>query len=194
MEDIVRELNTHDWRPEKGKTGILIIDLQEFFRGIAFPILEKIKSLLALAREKNIPLIFTQHGHESGEPQGMLGRWWSELIIKGTPESHLLPELEVRPSEIVIEKNRYSAFCGTKLAERLRESHLDSIIIGGVMTNLCCETTARDAFVQDFRVFFLADGTATASEEFQTASLVNLSYGFATLLTCAQLEEWLKEW
>ncbi len=194
MDDVVHELNTHDWRPEKGKTGILIIDLQEYFREIAFPILEKIKRLLALAREKSIPLIFTQHGHESGEPQGMLGRWWSDLIIKGTPESHLLPELEVRPSEIVIEKNRYSAFYRTSLETCLRESNISNITIGGVMTNLCCETTARDAFVRDFRVFFLADGTATASEDFHMASLINLSYGFVTLLTCAQLEEWWKDW
>ena len=55
------------------------------------------------------------------------------------------------------------------------------------MTNLCCETTARDAFVQDFKVFFLTDGTATASAEMHRASLTNLAYGFATLLSCRQL-------
>jgi isochorismate hydrolase len=54
------------------------------------------------------------------------------------------------------------------------------------MTNLCCETTARDAFVRNFRVFFLVDGTSTVSEDFHISTLKNLGYGFATLLSCAQ--------
>jgi isochorismate hydrolase len=55
------------------------------------------------------------------------------------------------------------------------------------MTNLCCETTARDAFVNDFRVFFLSDGTATVGQEMHEASLRNLEYGFATLLMCEEI-------
>lgn len=51
------------------------------------------------------------------------------------------------------------------------------------MTNLCCETTAKDAFVRDCRVFFLADGTSTVDEDFQLATLKNLAYGFATLMS-----------
>ncbi len=194
MDDVVQMLNTHHWRPEPRKSAILFIDLQEYFREIALPILTNIKKILVRGREKNIPIIFTQHSHAPGESQGILGDWWPELIIKGTPESQLLPELEVQPSEIVIGKNRYNAFYNTGLEQSLIEAKISDVIIAGVMTNLCCETTAREAFVRDFRVFFLADGTATVNEEFHMASLVNLSYGFATLLTCAQLEEWLNDW
>ncbi len=57
------------------------------------------------------------------------------------------------------------------------------------MTNLCCETTARDAFVRDFRVFFLADGTAASSQEMHLASLINLEFGFAQVKTCKEMVE-----
>jgi isochorismate hydrolase len=59
------------------------------------------------------------------------------------------------------------------------------------MTNLCCETTARDAFVRDFRVFFLADGTATANHDLHLSSLKNLAFGFATITTFGELGEQL---
>jgi isochorismate hydrolase len=60
------------------------------------------------------------------------------------------------------------------------------------MTNLCCETTAGDAFMRDYRVFFLIDGTATGKEDHQLATLKNLGFGFATLLTCEELIQYLK--
>ncbi len=51
---------------------------------------------------------------------------------------------------------------------------ITNVVISGVLTNLCCETTARSAFVKDFNVFFLSDGNATASEEMHKATLLNL--------------------
>ena len=55
------------------------------------------------------------------------------------------------------------------------------------MTNLCCETTARDAFMRGFRVYFLLDGTATCTEEYHLATLKNLAYGFAYIVTCEEM-------
>jgi len=49
----------------------------------------------------------------------------------------------------------------------------------GVMTHLCCETTARSAFIRGFKTYFTIDGTATYNEQFHMASLINLSHGFA---------------
>jgi len=60
------------------------------------------------------------------------------------------------------------------------------------MTNLCCETTARDAFMRDYRVFFLIDGTATGRSELHLATLKNLGFGFAYLLTCDEFVQMLK--
>lgn len=193
-QELVKKLNTHNWIPENDKTGILLIDLQEYFREICRPILDNLVQLLASARSKNIPLFFTSHAHDPMEDPGILGRWWTDLITSGSEEASLLPELEVSQGEVIIPKKRYSAFYGTDLENSLKESDIQDLVIGGVMTNLCCETTARDAFVRDFRIFFLADGTSTVSEDYHLATLKNLGYGFATLLTCDQVIERVNAW
>ena len=194
MEQLVQILNRYKLTPGKGKTCILLIDLQEYFRGMIQPMLPQLQHIITTAREGNIPLIFTQHGHKSTKEAGMLGAWWADLIIKGTPEARLLPELNIRSEDIIIQKDRYNAFYNTDLAENLKQRNIKDLIIGGVMTNLCCETTARDAFVRDFRVFFLADGTSTGEEDYHLSTLKNLSFGFATLMTCSQFIKTMKSW
>lgn len=87
-----------------------------------------------------------------------------------------------------MEKNTYSGFRGTQLEERLKDMGVEEVIVTGVMTNLCCETTAREAFVRGFRVFFSTDATATSSEELHQATLMNMAYGFAYLVDCKTLQ------
>lgn len=65
------------------------------------------------------------------------------------------------------------------------------MIVTGVMTNLCCETNAREAFVRGFRVFFSTDATATSSEDLHVATLKNMAYGFAYLVDSESLEKGL---
>lgn len=89
----------------------------------------------------------------------------------------------------MVEKNTYSAFRNTRLEEKLLEMGAKEVIVTGVMTNLCCETTAREAFVRGFRVFFSADATATSDSELHEAALKNLAYGFAYLLDCPRLQD-----
>ncbi|KAK1408473.1 hypothetical protein QVD17_40273 [Tagetes erecta] len=172
------------------KTSILlVIDMQNYFTSIAKPIIPSITSTINTCRRASIPVIFTRHRHKSPSDYGMLGEWWNnDLIIDGTPESELMPELERREDETVVEKNTYSAFMGTGLEERLKTMGVEEVIIAGVMTNLCCETTARDAFVRGFRVFFSTDGTATSNEELHQATLKNVAYGFGYLVDCNSLE------
>jgi isochorismate hydrolase len=186
MDDIVKQLNTHDWQPEVDRTAVLLIDLEEYFRGLIAPILESLLDVIREAGTNGIPIYFTRHRHMKDRDPGMLGAWWSDLIWEGTQGARLLPELGDIPADRVIEKDRYSAFHGTVLEERLWGQGITDLVVGGVMTNLCCETTAREAFVRDYRVFFLADGTSTVSREFHMATLTNLAYGFATLMTCRE--------
>jgi nicotinamidase-related amidase len=185
-DEIVKRLNTHNRLPAEGRTAVLLIDLEEYFRGLIGPILENLLDVIRAAGENRIPVYFTRHRHVRGQDSGMLGEWWAELIWEGTQEARLLPEIGDIPPAHVIEKDRYSAFHGTSLDKRLQELGITDLVIGGVMTNLCCETTAREAFVRDFRVFFLADGTSTVSRDFHMATLSNLAYGFATLMTCRE--------
>lgn len=91
----------------------------------------------------------------------------------------------------VVEKSTYSAFENTGLQERLVEMGVEEVIVTGVMTNLCCETTAREAFVKGFRVFFSTDATATSDLELHEATLKNLAYGFAYLVDCDRLQDGL---
>ena len=194
IDEIIRQFSAHQWAPEKGRTAVLLIDLQEYFRGIINPILENIVSLISAARKKKVPLFFTQHSHDPEADHGMLGRWWSDLIIKGSNDSRLIQELNVEKVDCVIHKNTYSAFHETVLEKKLKDLGVTDLVIGGVMTNLCCETTARDAFVRNFRVFFLADGTSTINEEFHLSTLKNLGYGFATLLSCQTFVDIVSGW
>jgi len=191
IEDFVRQYSVHEWEPDRGRTAVLLIDLQEYFRGIIDPILDNIVRLASAIRKTDIPLLFTRHSHAPGEDHGMLGRWWSDLIMEGSDEARLIPELKAREDTPIIPKKTYSAFFETGLEKRLRDMGVTDLVIGGVMTNLCCETTAREAFVRNFRVFFLADGTSTISEEFHLAALKNLGYGFAALLTCERFTRWM---
>ena len=178
---------------DRERCALLLIDMQEFFREVVQPVLPKVVELVEACRNLNVPVLFTQHGYDDPEKDsGMLGEWWGDPIVVGSKRWTLLPEILPREDEKVIAKKRYSAYYGTDLETYLHSLGVDDVIIGGVMTNLCCETTARDAFVRDFRVFFLVDGTATASEAYHVATLRNLAYGFAYLKRCEEVVEELR--
>ncbi len=169
------------------RAALLVVDMQEYFRAVAQPILQGVAGLIGSCRQAGVPVVYTQHGHHDPDVDGgMLHEWWADSIIEGTPAWRLMKETAPLPGERVYRKRRYSAFHGTGLESWLRARGIEDLLICGVMTNLCCETSARDAFVRDFRVFFLEDGTATVSAAFQRATLANLSFGFATLLRCAE--------
>ncbi|MCI0474025.1 MAG: isochorismatase family protein, partial [Ignavibacteria bacterium] len=69
---------------------------------------------------------------------------------------------------------------------------IEDVVITGIMTNMCCESTARDAYFRDYRVFFLSDGTGSINEEMHLASLLNLAFGFACVTTADEVSAQLK--
>jgi nicotinamidase-related amidase len=173
---------------QKENSALLIIDMQNYFWGITEGIVPNLKRLIEACRRAGLPVIYTQHGYNNpGEESGMLGEWWDDPIIVGTKNWEFIPEIAPMAGEKIISKMRYSAFYDTDLSSHLESHLIKNVIIGGVMTNLCCETTARDAFVRDYRVFFLTDGNATVSEEYHAATLTNLAYGFAYLKKCSEI-------
>jgi isochorismate hydrolase len=191
--ELIRAVPEAAWRsadPDPARAALLLVDMQEFFRSMAEDIIPRLGELAAVCRVKGIPVLFTRHGHtDPAEDGGMLGAWWGDLIVEGSAGWHLVDELAPQPGDSVLPKKRYSAFFGTDLDETLEKAGVRDLIIGGVMTNLCCETTARDAFVRDYRVFFLADGTATADETYHIATLRNLAFGFAYMALCEEICE-----
>src|SRR5262249_52974606 len=82
------------------------------------------------------------------------------VINQGTRTAALHDDLVIEPGDILLDKPRFGAFHGTDLELILRQRGIDTIIISGIDTEVCCDTTAREANARDFRVLFLSDGTA----------------------------------
>jgi nicotinamidase-related amidase len=175
--------------------ALLVIDMQNEFASAANPILAEVNATIASARRAGIPVIFTQHGHpdpENEEKTSVLVRWWtaSGSIRKGSHNWKLLPNLDVAPNEIILdEKKTYDAFYRTRLKSLLDEQHVDTVIISGVLTQFCCETTARSAFVQNYDVIFLSDGTGPECK----GTLETIAFGFGKVITCAEMRARLEK-
>jgi nicotinamidase-related amidase len=188
----IKQFNRECPELNPGKTALFVIDMQNFFLDPESPtftcggqaIIPNLKKLISSCREARCPVIFTKHVHHPENlDAGIMGWWWDGMCLEGSPESEIHDELTPRPNEKVILKHRYSAFYNTDLETILRCLKIEDIIISGIMTNMCCESTARDAYYRDYRVFFMADATGSINEEMHLASLLNLAFGFAYVTT-----------
>ena len=184
----IQPFNQHAMQLRKESSALLVIDMQEFFLDPQSPsftcgglaILPVLRRLIAGFREAGRPVIYTKHVHHPDNlDSGIMGWWWEGMCIEGSPGSEIHRDLAPLPSDKVVLKHRYSAFYNTDLETILRCLRIEDLVITGIMTNMCCESTARDAYFRDYRVFFLADGTGSINEEMQLASLLNLAFGFA---------------
>jgi nicotinamidase-related amidase len=188
--------NQHEMRMQVAASALLVVDMQRFFLDATSPtftcsglaILPAVKRLIDAFRRAGRPVIFTRHVHHPGDlDSGIMGWWWKGKCLEGSPESEIHPDLTPLPGEKVVFKHRYSAFYNTDLETVLRCLKVEDLVVSGVMTNMCCESTARDAYYRDYRVFVPADGTGTISEEMHLASLLNLAFGFAFVTTCEKI-------
>ncbi len=177
------------------KAALLILDMQGYFLDpdshacvpSAMAILPGLNQVAAFFRSKKRPVIATKHIN-TVEDAGMMGSWWSELITDSHGLSDIHPDLKITRDEVLI-KSQYDAFYQSELTSVLNSYGIDQLVIGGVMTHLCCETTARSAFTRGFEIFFLVDGTATYNREYHQASLQNLAHGFAVLTMTEDLQK-----
>jgi nicotinamidase-related amidase len=192
----IRPYNQHEMRLKAAASALLVIDMQRFFLDEASPtytcggmaILPTVKRLINSFRRAGRPVIFTRHVHHPGDlDSGIMGWWWEGKCLEGSPESEIHPDLAPMPGEKVVLKHRYSAFYNTDLETVLRCLKVEDLVVSGIMTNMCCESTARDAYYRDYRVFFPADATGSINEEMHLASLLNLAFGFAYVTTGAAI-------
>lgn len=174
---------------------LLIIDMQGFFldeKSHAFipsskAIFPNVENLIKAYREAHLPLIYTRHAYLENEDPGIMARWWGDIISNEDPQSEIVSEILPNENDIVLRKTRYSAFVGTELEDILTIKMAKSIVICGVMTHLCCETTAREAFMKDYEVYFVMDATATQTEDLHLSSLRTLAGGFAQITTTSEI-------
>ncbi len=115
----------------------------------------------------------------------------AKMIAAFTPgsEGHALwPELEVQPEDWLVCKSRFSAFIqgSSNLHELLQARGIDTVIITGTVTNVCCESTARDAMMLDYKVFFVADGCSSHHPQEQVATLSNMANIFADVVSAEE--------
>jgi nicotinamidase-related amidase len=189
------------------RTALINVDLQNcFVQGypISAPdgpvVLGRINRLAAVCRAAGILVIHTSHVlRPDGSNTGVLGEMAPPvregIINKGSESAALHAGLVVDARDILLDKPRFGAFHGTDLELILRSRGIDTVIISGIATNVCCETTAREAMVRDFHVFFLSDGTATfglgnaSAAELQKATLATLGSLFAQVLTVDEMVE-----
>jgi ureidoacrylate peracid hydrolase len=97
----------------------------------------------------------------------------------------LWPDLKVDPRDLIVEKNRYSAFIqgSSDLEAVLRQRGLDTLLITGTVTNVCCESTARDAMMRNFKTIMVTDGNAANTDEDHNAALANFYLTFGDIMS-----------
>lgn len=167
------------------ESALLVIDMQKYFldeRSHAFapdalPIVPRIKRLAELFLAEGSPVIMTRHAN-TAEDAGSMKTWWEDLMSRDDDSFAIIEELNFKEG-VVVDKTQYDAFHNTGLEEILLSKRVKQVVITGVLTHLCCETTVRSAFMRGFTVFFPVDGTATYNIDFHRASFINTAHGFA---------------
>jgi len=183
--------------PDKPKRALLVIDVQnEYFTGklpVTYPSgsLTNLLSAMDAAHEHEMPVVAIQHA--SPQPDAPVFR-------KGGKEWELHPEVAARPHDVLIHKALPGSFTGTELETWLRERGVETVVIAGYMTQMCCDTTARQAVHLGFGVEFLSDATGTlaikndagevSDEELHRAILVTQQMRFSRVMKTGH---WIKQ-
>lgn len=181
--------------------GIVLIDMLNDFAhpdGALYcaggrTILPNLQKLMAWVRERNarglddIQLIHIQEAHRKGDADFKVR---PVHAIKGTWGSDFIPEMQPQENEYVVQKRRHSGFQHTDLDLYLREENIDTVVITGAWTNVCCRCTANDALANAYRVITLADCNASKTQEMHEHGLVDLSI-FTKVMN---LDEYIAAW
>jgi ureidoacrylate peracid hydrolase len=192
-------------RLDAARTAVVVIDMQNTFCEPGAPaevplsraIVEPINRLNAGVRDLGGRVIWVTHANQGGgggsDWGGFFNNFVADDVRRRTIESlspggqgqRIWPDLHVKPDDLQIFKNRYSALIpGSSSLERLcRSMGIDTMLIVGTKTNICCESTARDAMMLDFNVVLVSDATAALSDDEHRASLETIVQNFGDVLT-----------
>lgn len=189
-------------------TAVLVIDMQNGFlhpegslaragMGLpnAEPVVRAAEALIASARASGVPVVYTRHVISEGGPEMSPG--WREaaapvlaveprMLCHGSWDARVLDRLAPSAGEVVVDKDRYDAFLRTDLEATLRGLGVERLVVAGVLTNVCVESTVRSGLERRFDVAVASDATA-AYEGFQEPSLVSMSALFATVAPWTEL-------
>ncbi|MNC28336.1 Peroxyureidoacrylate/ureidoacrylate amidohydrolase RutB [compost metagenome] len=150
----------------------------------------RLHGLLGAVREEGIPVIFIQTFHEDAtDSEAWVTRSSgrsAQVCRKGSWGAEFF-EIAPRDGEIVVNKHRYSAFVNTRLDSVLRTLKIDTLLVTGVSTNVCVESTARDGFMLDYHIVLVEDDCASYSREAHEMTLTNIHGYFGTVTASGEL-------
>ncbi|PIT94023.1 hypothetical protein COU00_01210 [Candidatus Falkowbacteria bacterium CG10_big_fil_rev_8_21_14_0_10_43_11] len=187
-------------------TALIIVDMQNAFctkngsfwkRGRKVLNFKKVlstnKKLISFARRKKWLVIFTKlvftKDYSDG---GLLVKRNSKIaelgaFQEGSADSEITKSLKPEKNEYVITKKRHDPFIGTNLLQILRENNIRRVIVSGVVTNICVESTIRSAFDRDLETILVKDGTSASSHKLYKSSLETINKSFGDVMSLEEL-------
>jgi len=194
-------------------TALVVVDMQNAFMmpGVAHApclaaqdIVPNINRLASVVRQTGGTVIWIKTAYTDDTLENwstlydMLGAKGTQkraaALTRGSKGYELWSELDVRGEDLTVEKNRYSAFIqgSSDLSEVLRARGLDTLLITGTVTNVCCESTARDAMMLNFKTVMVTDGNAAVTDEDHNAALTAFYLIFGDIMSTDFAIECLK--
>jgi len=189
------------------KTALVVIDMQNYFMHdtqqscvpMACEVVDNVNKLAAATRAAGGKVIWVQNFapypskdnwdklKERYTPEGSKLRW--ESMQKEAFGFELWPTLDVKPEDLRVTKRRFSAFIqgSSDIEIQLKDCNIDTIMVSGVATNVCCESTARDAMMLNYRTLMVSDACAATTDEEHAASLSNFYLFFGDVQTTDEL-------
>ena len=183
------------------------LDLAGFDISGAERVIKNTKGVLEVARAAGMPVIYFQNGwdpdyveaggpgspnfHKSNALKTMRERpeLQGTLLARGTWDYELVEELKPQPGDIVLHKTRYSGFFNSQLDSTLRSRGIRNIVVVGIATNVCVESTLRDGFFLEYFGIVLEDATHQAGPEFlQQAAIYNIEKFFGWVSSVADFK------
>jgi nicotinamidase-related amidase len=178
---------------DPNRCAIVVIDMQRAFVGpqalfpnpVAASIIPPINRLVDFARDAGASICWSRHAVLDETParqpdwqrfDGSLSSLSAPALKPGAPLQSLHPDLHCDPNDLVFDKYRFSCFVNASLDFEgwLRDRGIEDVFIVGTISNCCCESTARDAAMRDFRVRFVEDATAALTDEEHDAALLSV--------------------
>jgi ureidoacrylate peracid hydrolase len=188
---------------DPARTALVVIDMQNTFCQPGAPaevpvsraIVPAINRLSRALRTRGVPVIWVLHANTHREGRSDWEVFFNHVVadqVRTRTIESLAPgrqavweELETAPEDVTVIKNRYSALIsGSSSLERvLRNLGIDTLLIAGTKTNVCCEATARDAMMLDFKVVMLTDCCAALSDDEHRATLETMIQQFGDVMS-----------
>lgn len=157
-----------------------------------------VQRLVAGARKADVPVFWTRYVYEPDFRDG--GVQLEEIMpmlkdvnlcVNGTWDAEIHPDMKPEPGDIIIDKNRPSSFYATRLESYLRAQGIENVVVCGVTTNICVETTVRDAAQRDYRTFVVRDAVGEVDDFRGQTALKAMEYLFARVMNVNDvLDEW----